>query len=65
MGSWSAKRAAARLTDREWGWQWVFPAATNYIDRQTVRALSRSVYHGDRQPCDRGFKCLTDKGLRR
>jgi integron integrase len=21
--------------DREWGWQWVFPAATHYTDRQT------------------------------
>ena len=21
--------------DREWGWQWVFPAATHYIDRHT------------------------------
>jgi hypothetical protein len=21
--------------DRQWGWQWVFPAATHFIDRQT------------------------------
>jgi integrase len=22
-------------TDREWGWQWVFPATSHYVDRQT------------------------------
>ena len=21
---------------REWGWQWVFPASSHYIDRETV-----------------------------
>ena len=21
--------------DREWGWQWVFPAASHYLDRRT------------------------------
>ena len=25
--------------DREWVWQWVFPAATTYFDRETLNGI--------------------------
>ena len=30
--------------DREWGWQWVFPAASHYVDRETGRAYRHHVH---------------------
>jgi hypothetical protein len=31
----SARRTEYPNANREWGWQWVFPASSHYLDRRT------------------------------
>jgi len=38
--------------DREWGWQWVFPASSHYLDRGTTHVLNRGG-RGVASPLDR------------
>lgn len=42
-----------RAADREWGWQWAFPAASHYVDRRTG---SRYRYHVHEPVIQRAFR---------